>query len=162
MFGYQENIIASARAFFLFVLSKCWNFVPTNTYTNMVFKKLIILLGVFFSCATSFALPDGEGGTPIPILKDNSLEHAVPPKSPAQIPMDCVYYSSLTSIVTTFHRDLVTVSVTVENQTTGDNYQVKVNALAGPMILPISGTSGHWRIFFLLTNGEKYSGDFWI
>lgn len=128
----------------------------------MYLKKLIILLGVFFSCATSFALPDGEGGTPIPILEDNSLEHAVPPKSPAQIPMDCVYYSSLTSIATTFHYDLGTVSVRVENQTTGDNYQVKVNALAGPMILPISGISGRWRIIFILANGVKYSGEFWI
>lgn len=128
----------------------------------MDLKKLIILLGVFFSCATSFALPDGEGSTPIPILEDNSLEHAVPPKSPAQIPMDCVYYPSLTSIATTFHYDLGTVSVRVENQTTGDNYQVKVNALAGPMILPISGISGRWRIIFILANGVKYRGEFWI
>lgn len=126
----------------------------------MYLKKLIILLGVFFSCATSFALPDGEGGTPILILEDNSLEHAVPPKSPAQIPMDCVYYSSLTSIATTFHYDLGSISVEIENQTTGENNQITVKALAGQMIFPISASQGHWVITFTLQGGVIYYGEF--
>lgn len=126
----------------------------------MYTKKLVILLSALFFCATSFALPNEEGGTPIPILRDNSLEHAIPPKSPAQIPVDCIYYSSLSSIVATFHYDLGSVSVIIENQTTGEYNQTTVNALAGQMIFPISASTGHWSISFSLPGGVLYYGEF--
>lgn len=122
--------------------------------------KLLFLITALIAVANTFS---AEAQVPINIVREPTPPGSeVSHRAPAQIPMDCVYYPSLTSIATTFHYDLGSVSVRVENQTTGDNHQVQVNALAGPMILPISGISGRWRIIFILANGVKYSGEFWI
>ena len=56
--------------------------------------------------------------------------------------------------------DLGSVTVEIENQTTGEYCQSVVNALAGPMPFIISGTSGHWRISFTLSSGIFYYGEF--
>lgn len=63
-------------------------------------------------------------------------------------------------LVVTFLADLGTVSVEIENQTTGEYNQTTMNALAGPALFPISGTSGHWTITFTLTSGVRYCGEF--
>ena len=101
------------------------------------------------------------------VVPINIVREPTPPgsevlhRAPAQVPISC-FLEDDSYVVVNFFADMGTVSVEIENQTTGDNYQATVNALAGPMILPISGISGHWRIIFILADGEKYSGDFWI
>ena len=80
--------------------------------------------------------------------------------APALIPISATYYPSITSIVVNYLYDLGSVTVEIENQTTGEYSQSVVNALAGPMPFIISGTSGHWRISFTLSSGVCYYGEF--
>ena len=96
----------------------------------------------------------------IPIYESNDPSIPTPPKAPGQIPIECVYLSSASTIVVNYLYDLGSVTVEIENQTTGEYSQSVVNALAGPMPFIISGTSGHWRISFTLSSGVCYYGEF--
>lgn len=57
---------------------------------------------------------------------------------------------------------LGTVTVEIENQTTGEYAQTLVNAMAGSTAFLISGTAGHWTIMFTLPSGARYLGAFEI
>ena len=93
----------------------------------------------------------GDGGT----NNGGPTHHA-----PMLVPISAVYYSSLSSIVASYLYDLGSVTVEIENQTTGEYSQSVVNALAGPMPFIISGTSGHWRVSFTLSSSVCYYGEF--
>ena len=80
-------------------------------------------------------------------------------RAPAQIPISC-FLEDNASLMVFFLADLGSVSVEIENQTTGEYNQTTMNALAGPALFPISGTSGHWTITFTLTSGVRYCGEF--
>lgn len=96
----------------------------------------------------------------IPIYESNDPSIPTPPKAPGQIPIECVYLSSASTIVVNYLYDLGSVTVEIENQTTGEYSQSVVNALAGPMPFIISGTYGFWRITFTLSSGMVYYGEF--
>lgn len=82
-------------------------------------------------------------------------------RAPVQIPIACLLEDD-SCLVVTFLADLGTVSVEIENLTTGEYCSSPVNALPGPMIFPISGSVGNWRISFTLPSGVRYSGEFEI
>jgi len=122
--------------------------------------KLLLLITALIAVANTFSAEAQV--VPINIVREPTPPGSeVSHRAPAQVPISC-FLEDNSYLVVNFFADLGTVTVETENQTTGDNYQVKVNALAGPMILPISGISGRWRIIFILANGVKYSGEFWI
>lgn len=53
------------------------------------------------------------------------------------------------------------VTVDIENTTTGSTYQYSVSG-NGSDVLPISSTSGFWTITFTLADGRVYYGEFII
>ena len=93
------------------------------------------------------------------IVSDSELGSEVIHRAPAQIPISC-FLEDNASLMVFFLADLGSVSVEIENQTTGEYNQTTMNALAGPALFPISGTSGHWTITFTLTSGVRYCGEF--
>lgn len=129
----------------------------------MHFKSLLLLcLLTFLGQETIVANPTRDGGDDeiIVILEETSPDYSSPPKSPSFIPLGCVYSPALTSLVAIYYQDLGSTSVEIENQTTGEYNQTLVNALAGPMVLPISGSAGQWTIMFTLPSGVQYYGEF--
>ena len=71
-------------------------------------------------------------------------------------------FASASSILVNYQIDLGSVTIEIENLTTGEYSQTLVNAIAGPMLLPISGTAGQWTITFTLPSGVVYYGEFII
>ncbi len=128
----------------------------------MHFRSLLLLCFLTLFGQESFANPMRDGGDDeiIVILEETSPDYSSPPKSPSFIPIGCVYSPALISLVATYYQDLGSTSVVIENQTTGEYNQTLVNALAGPMVLPISGTAGHWTITFTLSAGKQFFGEF--
>lgn len=53
------------------------------------------------------------------------------------------------------------VTVDIENTTTGSTYQYSVSG-NGSDVLPINSTSGFWTITFTLSDGRVYYGEFII
>lgn len=80
-------------------------------------------------------------------------------RAPAQIPITC-FLEDDSILLVNFLDNLGSVSVKIENQTTGEYNQTIVNVLSGQIIFPISGTSGDWSITFTLTDGTIYQGFF--
>lgn len=125
----------------------------------MIYRKLFTILLACLACLGTNASPDGDEGEMVVIREEKDLEHSIPPKSPVQIPIECTFYSSLSSLDICFLTNLGYVTIETENQTTGEYGQTIVNAVAGPMLLPISGTVGHWTITFTLLGGTQYVGE---
>lgn len=60
----------------------------------------------------------------------------------------------------TFPENIGSVTVEIENQTTGEYTQTVVNSAVGSAIFPISGNAGFWTIIFSLSDGTVYFGEF--
>ena len=90
----------------------------------------------------------------------------VSPEAPSEVihrssvPITCTLISD--SLRVDFLDSLGSVSVEIENHTTGEYSQTQVNAQVGPMLFLISGSAGNWSISFTLSNGERYEGVFII
>ena len=103
---------------------------------------------------------DGDDPVTIPIEEGGGNESGPTYRGP--IPISCVLHLSTSVIEGNFFLDLGAVSVEIENQTTGEYSQTIVNAQAGPMFFPISGTVGFWTVTFTLSCGTEYLGMFII
>lgn len=125
----------------------------------MIHKKLITILLASLTCLCASAVPDGDEGEMVVIREEIASGSAIPPKAPAIVPIGCVYYPSIPGLEVSFLENLGNVSVEIENQTTSEYVQTVVNAVAGSMFFPVSGTSGHWTITFALP-GSTYFGEF--
>lgn len=128
-------------------------------------KKLLFFLSVFLIMFVPFQEIRADGDdNQIPISFDEGGTNGQGPiyHVPALVPITGYYSSTLSTIVVNFPFNLGYVSIEIENQTTGEYSQSLVNALAGPMLLPISGTVGQWTITFTLASGTVYCGEFAI
>ncbi len=116
------------------------------------YHVITVLLTVFL-----FSPAKGEV-TEIVVCRSDSNAQVIH-RAPAQSPIMC-FLEDDTNLVVTLLDNLGTISMEIENQTTGEYDQTYVNALVGPMVFVISGTSGLWSITFILTDGTVYSGEF--
>lgn len=119
-----------------------------------------VLFAVITAVALSITAFSDDGITEILIVRTSSSGGDVIHRSPEQVPIECAFLS--TSILVTYLSNLGSVTVELENLTTGEYSQTLVNALPGSSVLPFSGTSGTWTITFTLSGGETYYGTFII
>ena len=123
-------------------------------------KILLLAVALLLAVPCTFIYAGDDDPVDVVIGDGGSNCGGRPHHAPALIPISATYYPSTTSIVVNYLYDLGSVTVEIENQTTGEYCQSVVNALAGPMPFIISGTSGHWRISFTLSSGIFYYGEF--
>lgn len=125
-------------------------------------KKIFLLFVVLLSCAPLMSAQTGGGDDPEIIFVGEGGNGGSSPiiRTPALIPIQAAYYSSLSTIYVDFLYDLGSVSVEIENETTGEYSQTIINATQGLHPFFISGTEGHWTITFTLSNGVVYFGEF--
>ena len=83
-------------------------------------------------------------------------------RMPGTIPIEATYYPSLSSVLVRFAYDLGSISVEIENLTTGAYSQAMVNATQGVHPFLISGDIGVYEITFTLSDGHTYIGSFEI
>ena len=123
---------------------------------------------LLFAAALLLTIPfnalraDGDEPVEIIIGDGGSMEGGPTHHAPSLIPMSCYYSAALSSILVNYQFVLGATVIEIENPTTGEYSQTLVNALAGPMVLPISGTAGQWTITFTLASGTVYCGEFAI
>ena len=122
-------------------------------------KKLLLLLMMLCLAAP---IVTAQNGNPKEILVGEGGNEGGTPGyyAPALIPISAAYYASITTIMIYFRFNLGSVSVEIENQTTGEYSQTLVNATQGVHPFLISGTSGTWTITFTLSSGVQYYGEF--
>ena len=122
-------------------------------------KKVLIMLRWALLALISFPFSaKGDGpATPI-IVSPQSSNGTVLHRDLSSVPILCMREGDCLEVI--FLENLGSVSVEIENQTTGEYTQTVVNALAGSMLFPISGTAGLWTITFTLSSGGQYYGTF--
>lgn len=126
--------------------------------------RKIFLLAAVLLLAIPCAVVRAGGDDPIDIVigDGGSLGGSPAHYAPALIPVSAAYYPSLGSILLEFRYDLGSVTVTLENQTTGVSSCSVINAVQGTQLFPISGNTGVYEITFTLSNGRVYVGSFEI
>lgn len=82
--------------------------------------------------------------------------------APALIPIQAAYCPTLSAVLVDFLYDLGSVSVEIENETSGAYTQTTVNATQGVHPFVISGNTGDYTITFTLSNSHVYIGEFSI
>ena len=104
-----------------------------------------------------------SGDDPVTIIIDDGDFGQTPIiRSPGLVPIEAAYYASLSSILVDFLYDLGSVSVEIENETTGAYTQTIINANQGTYPFLISGDVGIYQIIFTLPGGHVYTGSFEI
>ena len=129
-------------------------------------KRLFIVSLIFLlSSSLQFAKaqnpdPDDEPIT-IPILTSSTGDTGGS-RAPALVPIECYYYSSLSSVVACFQYSLGTVKVEVKNLESGSVSSLNVNGAAGIHMIPVSSSPGSYSITFTLPDGTEYGGIYTI
>ena len=125
-------------------------------------KKIVLLLCCIATLISNTALNAAtDDPLPIPIsIHEIGEEGTIIFRGPSQCPITCFLVGE--TIEVTFLNSLGTVTVEIENQTTGEYAQTLVNAMAGSTAFVIFGTAGHWTIMFTLPSGARYLGAFEI
>lgn len=83
-------------------------------------------------------------------------------RSSVNVPLEAVYYPSLSTIGVSFFYDLGYADIEVVNLTTGESYVWGIDACAGMLMLPIPYASGEWLIYMFCDNGDVYTGEFTV
>lgn len=128
--------------------------------------KRILPLILFAVLAAAFVpqtcLADDENTTVIHIEQTSGFGDTPIIRSPDSIPIQAVYYPAISTIVVNFLNNLGSVSVEIENQTTGSYSQTNINATQSAHPFVISGDDGVYEITFTLSDGHVYTGSFEI
>lgn len=126
-------------------------------------KILFFFFALLMVVPISNARPDGDDPVDILIIGEGGTNNGDPfHRSSGEIPIEASYYSSLSMFLLNFSYDLGSVSIEIENLTTGAYSQTVINATQGAHPLVIAGTAGVYEITFTLTNGVVYIGSFEI
>ena len=82
-------------------------------------------------------------------------------EAPRSLLIEAYYDSDLSSVCASLNGAGTLVDVYVENLDTEEEVHYQIPG-SGNSIMPISGTSGCWRITFILSTGDEYVGEFYI
>lgn len=145
--------------------------LPKLIITLITMRKIAFILSVVAglcisnpsALANGFADGGDDGGvTEIPIINGEGDSGTSGPvnRAPSYVPIAAEYWDAVSSIIVFFRNDLGTVSIAIENLSTGSCIQTVVNARQGVFPFRISGEEGIYRISFTLSNGHKYTGMF--
>ena len=119
-------------------------------------KKVLILLLTFLSISAFITNADDVAQAKIPLTLGPREKLN---RSLVQVPLECYYYSAVSSICSFYYSDLGDVTLTVTNLSTGEAwYDVFDSGAAPQTLLPISGTDGLYEIVYTTECGDVYEG----
>lgn len=115
-------------------------------------KVKLLLLALLAASMAGYS--QNENIKPIPIV-----EIRKPPTkgnhAPAKIQVECFYCPFTNSIELSFLSNLGTVTVFLENQTTGEIQDYVGNSTSGKMLIPV-GSDSTYRMDIVTENGHNY------
>ena len=122
-------------------------------------KRIILIT---FLCLLSSPLylakaqdPDPDGSITIPIITSLPGDTGGS-RAPVLVPIECYYYSSLSSVVACFQYSLGTVNVEIRDLDSGSVSSQNVSGTAGIHVIPVSSSPGSYSITFTLADGTEY------
>jgi len=123
-------------------------------------KKVLILLLTFLSISAFVTNADdvAQAKVPLSLGPREKLNRSL-----VQVPLECYYYSVVSSICSSCYSDLGDVTLTVTNTSTGEVWYDVFDSGTDPQtVLPISGTDGLYEIVYATEAGDVYEGSFTV
>ena len=163
----SENFVED---FCFWMFEKC-NYICDANNDNYNLMKCFTKVFIATCCMLLVCLPVAVAAQPnsdpepdpLPIIVEELLPDPVNPnRAPALVPIECYYYSSLSSVVACFQYSLGTVNVEVKNLESGSVSSLNVNGTAGIHMIPVSSSPGSYSITFTLPDGIEYGGIYTI
>ena len=122
---------------------------------------LISVLAFCLAAPTKLLADPGDDPTPIIVIEFGD-PNGEPDRSPVHIPIECYYYSSLSSVVACFQYSLGTVNVEIQDLESGSVSSQNVNGTAGIHVISVSSSPGSYSITFTLSDGTEFVGTYTI
>lgn len=116
-------------------------------------KKFLLILTLLCVANTI------EATVPIRVL-ETTQQTGTTHRMPAYIPISADYLPSISSLAVLFHTDCGTVNVTITNESNGGSENFNFNAAAGSYFLPVQNGCGDYVVYFTLSSGVTYYGEF--
>jgi hypothetical protein len=129
---------------------------------NHFFLIAILSVGLFAMTSAPFCRADGDDDPLTIFVGEPGVGDTPIIRSPALIPISAYYYSSLSTILVNCSIDLGSMTVEIENITTGSLSRTTIEATHGVHPFAISGDVGIYEITFTLSGGHEYIGSFEI
>ena len=118
------------------------------------FMRKVILLLALLTVSNVLLYSQKEDIIPIKVIeikKPNTKGNHIP----AKIQVECCYYSYLNNLELSFMSNIGTVTVSLENQTTGEIQDYVGNSSSGRMLIPV-GADFAYRMDIVTENGHNY------
>lgn len=124
--------------------------------------KLFPFLAIIAMCFSISPAPAKENneGVIINLRKIRPVED-LDPEAPRSLTIEAYFDSDLSCVSASLNGAGTLVDVYIENLDTEEEVHYQIPG-SGNSIMPISGTSGCWRITFILSTGDEYVGEFYI
>ena len=114
-------------------------------------KVILILLSLLTANIAVYS--QNEDIIPI-VVKEKTTQGTKGNLAPARVQVECFYYTFTSSLELSFLSNLGTVTVSLENQTTGEIHDYVGTSFAGVMIIPVVPNSAY-RMDITTENGHN-------
>lgn len=154
MLIYNTLRIGLLRLFFIVE----WDFMPYFAKNNLTFMRKILLI---LSLALLICCPMHSRGEDLKVIAvvEKQKPNTMTNRAPARVQVECFYYTFTSSLELSFLSNLGTVTVSLENQTTGEIHDYVGTSFAGVMIIPVVPNSAY-RMDIVTENGRSYFAQF--
>lgn len=132
--------------------------MPYFAKNNLTFMRKILLI---LSLALLICCPMHSRGEDLKVIAvvEKQKPNTMTNRAPARVQVECFYYTFTSSLELSFLSNLGTVTVSLENQTTGEIHDYVGTSFAGVMIIPVVPNSAY-RMDIVTENGRSYFAQF--
>lgn len=132
--------------------------MPYFAKNNFKFMRKILLI---LSLALLICCPMHSRGEDLKVIAvvEKQKPNTMTNRAPARVQVECFYYTFTSSLELSFLSNLGTVTVSLENQTTGEIHDYVGTSFAGVMIIPVVPNSAY-RMDIVTENGRSYFAQF--
>ena len=128
--------------------------MPYFAKNNLTFMRKILLI---LSLALLICCPMHSRGEDLKVIAvvEKQKPNTMTNRAPARVQVECFYYTFTSSLELSFLSNLGTVTVSLENQTTGEIHDYVGTSFAGVMIIPVVPNSAY-GMDIVTENGRSY------
>lgn len=131
-----------------------------KTKSSYLFIIPFLLSASILQSAVANEIYSGSKTVPVIIAAEDSSE--IRPRNVVEVPIYCYYDDSAESVGFVFYEDIGAVTITVRNNTTGEEFFASFPSGQQNGAIQLSGTNGEYRIHITTSLGKSYSGAFTI
>ncbi len=121
---------------------------------------LLLLVGVMVSSTIVGGTTSKKDDSVVIVVQHDDF-NPNRPRNPIEVEIEAYYNAASSAVELILNSESEVVSVTIDNVSSTENYYFEVPGM-GSNLLPISSSSGYWKLTILFEDGDIYWGSFTI